>query len=421
MRSRTLHAAMSEFAEQAAWQLAADAAEGAELPFELAEHATQRGRTPLYCYRPLTDEFIRGREDALHRLPAYAAAARAVEELDGIDRYLRARGERRPSDDPRERAHLALRSFLDVVFAEATEFELTPERLARAYDELEAAVFAGKAQTTVLAPILGLELESEEVALGEGLALVAGDAFHEPPPEAVWTGAGERPNVLAVLSLESLPGARTPVSVARLRFRRLLTALRLYAGGGLALGPVGWERTEDAPWRMVALGPGGRARGANRVPLEQEDELRAFVNLVARRLPRGGELAWALARYEMGCERVAPFEALTDYLLALRALLEPEGPASGRLAGRLAAICALPGERAALAERVAHAISLERAVIAGLAPAEAGAAALVADLADHLRAMLRDVLLGHLDSDLRSVADELIEDAADHEVVTAHP
>ena len=47
----------------------------------------------------------------------------------------------------------------------------------------------------------------------------------------------------------------------------------------------------------------------------------------------------------MGCERLAPFEALTDYLLALRAVLEPEGPGSGMLARRLAAICALPEER----------------------------------------------------------------------------
>jgi hypothetical protein len=66
---------------------------------------------------------------------------------------------------------------------------------------------------------------------------------------------------------------------------------------------------------------------------------------VARRSPKGGELAWALSRFEMGCERLAPFEALTDYLLALRALLEPEGPETGRLGQRLAVICARDEER----------------------------------------------------------------------------
>jgi hypothetical protein len=114
----------------------------------------------------------------------------------------------------------------------------------------------------------------------------------------------------------------------------------------------------------------------------------------------------------MGCERLAPFEALTDHLLALRALLEPEGPSSGRLAQRLAVLCAEPADRAALAERTAHAISLERAVIAGLAPAEPGVDALVEQLSEHLRALLRDVLCGHLDADLRGVADGLLAQAA---------
>jgi hypothetical protein len=415
MRSATLHAALSEFAEQAAWQFAADTADGAELPFELTERGNHRGRTPLYCYRPLTSEFIRGREDSLNRLPGYAAALGALADHEGLDRYLRARGERRPPDNSRERSHLVLRSFLDALFEDATEFEFTPDRFDRAYHELEAALFAGRTETIVLAPVLGLELQSDAVPLGDGLTLHRGDAYFEPPAEAVWGTGGDHANVLAVLQVQSHPGARAPLSVARLRFRRLLTALRLYAGGGLALGPVAWERSDDGPWRMVALGPGGRARGRNLLPVDHEDEFRAFANLVARRLPRGGEVAWALARYEMGCERVAPFEALTDHLLALRALLEPEGPASGRLAGRLAAICAVPGERAALAERVAHAISLERAVVAGLAPAEAGAAALVSDLADHLRAVLRDVLFGHLDSDVRTVADTLIEETVGDE------
>jgi len=95
--------------------------------------------------------------------------------------------------------------------------------------------------------------------------------------------------------------------------------------------------------------------------------------------------------------------------LAARALLEPEGPQSGRLAGRLAAICAVPSERPALAERVAHAISLERAVIAGFDPAVPEPGALVDELAHHLRALLRDVVCGHLDDDLVAVADALLE------------
>jgi hypothetical protein len=161
----------------------------------------------------------------------------------------------------------------------------------------------------------------------------------------------------------------------------------------------------------VALGASGRPRLVTLIAGDHEDELRGFFDLVCKRAPSNGELAWALARFELGCERLAPFEALTDYLLALRALLEPEGPSSGRLAQRLAAICARPEERAALAERTAHAISLERAVICGLAPAESGADRLVAELAEHLRALLRDMVCGHLDADVRAVADELLSEA----------
>jgi hypothetical protein len=119
----------------------------------------------------------------------------------------------------------------------------------------------------------------------------------------------------------------------------------------------------------------------------------------------------------MGCERPDPLEALSDYLLALRALLEPEGPASGRLAQRLSVICATPVDRAGLAQRVARAVALERAVITGMAPDEplrpgVGPAALVDELAEHLRAILRDALCGHLDPDLAGVADELLAEAA---------
>jgi hypothetical protein len=139
-----------------------------------------------------------------------------------------------------------------------------------------------------------------------------------------------------------------------------------------------------------------------------EDELRAFVNLIPRRLPGRGTVAWALRRFELGCERRRRLEALSDYLLAARALLEPEGASSGRLAGRLAAICAMPDNRAGMAERVAHAISLERAVIAGLDPAVPEPGTLVEELAGHLRALLRDVLCGHLEEDLVGVAEGLL-------------
>jgi hypothetical protein len=232
------------------------------------------------------------------------------------------------------------------------------------------------------------------------------------------------PNVLAVLTLETGPGDPPPLAQARERFRRLLTALRLVDAAGFALGASAWARADAGAWQLVPLGIGGGCPHGQgyRIEPEEEDELRGFCNLVARRLPEPArapgaptgfraEVAWALERFEMACER-EPFAALTDHLLALRALLEPEGAHSGRLAQRLAAICAVPEEREALAERLAHAISLERGIVAGLAPAATDAEELVHDVAHHLRALLRDVLCGHLDADLVAVADALLAEEA---------
>jgi len=417
VRNPTLHQLLEAFSLDSSSQLTHDTASGAEVPFELVEKRDPPARAPLYCYRPLTGAFIRQRLGMLTALPTYAPAARALAAIDGVDQYLRARAEQRIPDEARERADAVLRHFLGAVFADRSEFGFDPVRFEGAYDELERVIYEGRRLTTVITPVLGIGLHSSitELALGDGFSLVPGEAFEDAPPDAVW-GEGEQPNVLAVVTVAQDHGVAAPVSSARSKFRRLLTALRLFERGGYSLGPVAWVRADAGSWRTVPLGGSGRPRFVTLISAAQEDELRAFCNLVARRAPTGGEPAWALARFEMGCERLAPFEALTDYLLALRALLEPEGPQSGRLAQRLAAICAAPGGRAALAERTAHAISLERAVIAGIAPGETDTGnpvnGLVDELAEHLRALLRDVLCGHLDSDLRTVADGLLAEAA---------
>jgi hypothetical protein len=414
VRNGTLHSVLETFTADAGSQLAAETARGAEVPFEVvATGGRSPARTPLYCYRSLTGEFIRERGGLLEALPTYASAAQALTALEGVAAYLRQRGEPRIPEDARDRAVAALRSFLSSVFAERNEFGFDSVRFEAAYAELEHALYEGRSVNTVIAPLLGIALDpnTSELPLGDGLALVRGETLSDAPAEAVW-GDAEEPNVLAVLTVTQERSARSPVSIARARFRRILTALRLFERGGYAVGPVAWCRTDTGPWRTVAIGSSGRPRFLTVVAAEQEDELRAFTNLVARRTPGGGEFAWALARFEMGCERLAPFEALSDYLLALRALLEPEGPNSGRLAQRLAVICARPEDRPALAERTAHAVSLERAVIAGVPPAQPGVDALVDELAEHLRALLRDALCGHLDQDLCRVADELLADAA---------
>jgi hypothetical protein len=427
VRNPALHRRLEAFAVEASGALSARLVAGEEMAFELVEEAGH-GSAQLYCYRPLTARFIRERRALLATLESHGPAAHLLSECETVDLYLAAHGEVRIPGDRLGRSMLALELFLCAMYAERSDFGFEPAHFEASYGELERTIYADRTAATVIAPIHGIALDhgTNELTLGGGVSLIRGESLGGAPPEAVWADGAEEPNVLAVLVVDG--GHRAgAVALARTRFRRLLSALRLFERGTYALGPLAWARTSGGRWRPVPTGASGRTAGLRLltiVPAAQEEELRAFWRLVGRRggAAGGGELAWALARFEMGCERAAPLEALTDHLLALRALLEPEGPQSGRLAQRLAVICAQPRDRAALARRVARAIDLEHAVIAGMAPSGPGAGgsdgrggepveALVEELSSHLRAMLRDALCGHLDADLRAVADELLQEA----------
>jgi hypothetical protein len=266
-------------------------------------------------------------------------------------------------------------------------------------------------------------MERDRVEIGDGLALVRGD-LSGAPPEAIWpAGAPEldrggrvRPRVVAVLEAELPADAQLPVPEARWRLRRLVTALRLWRAGSVALPATGWARADDGPWRQVALQPAPPARGgAWALGADEEEGFKQFANLVADWEPTG-PMAWALARFDMGCERGADAEALSDYLLALRGLLDAVDEAGQPTLGRrLAALCAEEVNRSLLMSRVDAALNLELALIAGV-PIDAwtppagvrSGRELIAEIEEHLRALLRDVVCGYLKPELASMADEIL-------------
>jgi hypothetical protein len=180
MRSHTLHAAVRAFAEEAAALLAGETAQGAEVPFELEETGPRGHRTPLYCYRPLVGEFVRQRAGALERLPSHSTAvATLADHADRLARYMSAIGER-PSGAPAA----ALQAFLGRVFGEATDFALEDARFDRAYAQLEEALFTGRTDATVVVGVVGLDIASPEVVLGEGLSLQRAEALAGAPADA---------------------------------------------------------------------------------------------------------------------------------------------------------------------------------------------------------------------------------------------
>jgi hypothetical protein len=424
MRSLTLESALTEFVEASAGRLAAELVAGAEVPFELDSRRTRRGTagTPLYCYRALTGAFIADRQTALKELPAHDEAAKLLAGFEGLERYLASTGSEPARPTPRACALQALIVLLQDVFEEQTDFELRPERLSAALERLEQSAFASAAEVTIAATLYGVTLASRELPLTRGLTIAHPEALAGLPVGALaGTDNGGEHLVVVLTAEDGQEGStvRDPVSHGREVLQDLLRALRLFGDGRVSLGALAWARIGVGPWTAFALGAGGRPHGMLLVTTEQEDELRAFCNLVSRRAPEGNELAWALRRFELGCERQSPYEALTDHLLALRALLEPEGAASGLLAGRLASLCATPEDRAGLTERIVQALAVERMAVVGDAVGHPGALTLANELADHLRALLRDVICGHLNPDLVALADELLLEEEDEDEESA--
>lgn len=429
MRSLQLEQVLTEFIEAAAGRLQAEVASGAEVPFEVGSQAGRgrRSDTPLYCYRALTGAFIAERESALESVPGHAEAARLLEGFDGLERYLTGMGAEPARGTERGRA--GLQALLEDVFEDQTDFELRPERLAAALERLEQAALVSGNEVLLVATLHGLTIASQELSLTKGLTIAQPDALRGVP-EGVIPSEGEDHLIIAFALQDEDPDAA--LQKGRDVLKDLLRALRLFGDGRVTLGALAWLRVSAGAWSPLALGAGGRPHGMLVVTAEQEDELRAFCNLVSRRAPHGNELAWALRRFELGCERESPYEALSDHLLALRVLLEPEGPSSGLLSGRLAALCATPGQRADLTERTVQAVALEHAAIAGSLPSArrsskriaAGAGAdlrLMEEVSHHLRALLRDVICGHLPPDLAGLSDELLAQEEGPEVGAGEP
>jgi hypothetical protein len=422
MRSRQLETALTEFIGEAADRLQAEVGDGAEVGFELAEKPARRGdgAARLYCYRALTGAFIERHATQLASLSAHAEATSLLVDFDGLDRYLAGSGGGAAPGQIKAyvRADAALRLLLQDVFEEQTDFDRRSdavqyrERVEAALARLEQSTQASTSELTLLATLHGLTIASEELALTKGLTIAQQGALRGVPDGAQADG-------LLVVFTADEGDIDDAIERGRGVLKDLLRALRLFGDGRVTLGALAWARVGTGSWTPVALGAGGRPHGMLVVSAEQEDELRAFCNLVSRRAPHGNELAWALRRFELGCERASSYEALSDHLMALRALLESEGQASGLLAGRIAALCATPEDRTKLTRRMIKAQTLERAIIAGTAEEHAAGLKLAGDIADHLRALLRDVICDHLDPNLALLADELltVEEQSGEEVL----
>jgi hypothetical protein len=401
MRNRALHDALRDFALEAAALLSDDLKAGAEVQFDVVDEGDRRGPV-LYRYQPRTGAFIGERWPRLRELRSCGPAC--MELGAGAASWLRVNGLRGEQAEP------ALQAMLERLYEDATSFGFPEERFERVYREVETTLYCGAVRDRVVAPLDGAWMDAERLDLGGGLSLVRGD-HADAPVEAVFPEGGDgAPALLCALDSDMAADERLGAVEADGRLRRLVTVLRLWSAGAVSLGTPGWRRTDNGRWSAIPLGATGAGRGEGwHLAAGDEGALREFFTAIDAARP-SGTVAWALARFEMACERRRDSEALSDLLLALRGLLDATSAAGeASLAPRVAALCAEEGRRRYVHRRVEAGVALERVLMGGggRVPADSPRE-LVGEIEGYVRALLRDVLCGFLDADLKDVADDIL-------------
>ena len=407
MRNRALYGALRDFALEAAALLTDDLRAGAEVEFDVIDQAGRRGPA-LYRYKPRTEAFLAERWPRLRELdtrgrlrPSSAAGAALWLRVNGAATAISG-----------EQAEPALRAMLERLYEDATSFGFPEERFERVYREVEATLYRDALAARVVAPLRGVAIEADRIELGDGLALVRGERA-DAPAEAVWPENGDgEPAVLCVLERDVTADDGISATEAEERFTGLVSALRLWAPGRIGLGAPGWRRTDEGPWQPLPFGGGAGGTGGRLVPAERRGGRPA-------RVLRGDRASRPAAARGLGVGALR--DGLRARLGRRRAVGLPARPAGAagrderRRRGQPGAARGGAVRRGGPAPAGAaprgggdRAGALRDGRRAALVAGRRLAGELVAEVEGHLRAMLRDVLCGYLDSDLKGVADDIL-------------
>jgi hypothetical protein len=419
VRDPVLNEALKRLSAEAATRLSTLVASGDQIPFDVAEQA---GPDSLFhSYRPMTAEYVRQREHEISSLASFEPARSAVLAADVAASYLDQKGEPVPAQ-PRERAARMLVSFLASLWDGSTEFSLNLERLDGALALLDAEVRDMNEADVLIAPLVGLQMRVPRLRLPHGVEIVRADAIEAPTDALRSEGTSRRawdPQFLAVAE----QGEDEESAEAALRqLHELISVMRLFKRGGVGLGPFAFAPMGEGRWRRLATGAPAVRPGGYTLGEEESDRLADLASALETRPDPVGALAWAVNRFELGCGRERALDALSDHLLALRAVLEGKGPVGASLPMRAAAL--IGGEesdRHPARERMEAALELERSLMRGGPPA--GTPELADWVEESMRGILRDAALGRLGTDLSTAADATLIanglEAGDVEVAVA--
>lgn len=382
-----LESALNDLAREASELFTELLASGAELPYEIEPAGD--GPLPMYQYKPLTGSFIAESLVELRRLDSFAE----VREIAGEE---------------------VATGFLVGLWGESTEFEIEPDRLRGAIDGvLSALPSASGAETAageVIVPLIGFHMPADEIVL-DGVRIVRADSLDDAPVDAIdatRSGRDSRPGFFAQVSCGLAVVA--PAAAVSDDLRRALRTMRLFKQGNVGLAARGWTRRAGG-WERFDTGASRPRSGGYRLTGAETAELETFAKTLVKRGDRVPALAWAASRFDLGAERPSLIEALSDYLLALRGLLEGGGPARASLAARVAALTCEPQDRESARICVARALTLERKLMSGgpvrpddgYSPLE-----VIGGVEELLRRTLKKLTAGELEGDLRAAADEML-------------
>jgi hypothetical protein len=405
VRDPLLNEALRRLAAESATHFSMRVASGDQIPFDVAESAGP-DEAFFHSYVPLTARYVREREAELRSLPAFEPAREAVS-LSGVAApYLEQRGESVPPE-PDARATHFLTVFIASLWDGCTEFSLDRERLESALVVLDAETGDVDEAEIVVVPLVGLQMSLARLQLPHGMQVVRADSFEAPIEAMRSEGMGRAAWEPQFLAIAEQGEGSDSAAEALSQLSDLISVMRLFKAGGVGLGPHAFAPTGEGRWRRLATGAPAPCEGGYRLNQAEADELAELAETLGARPDPTGPLAWAVRRFELGCERPAALEGLSDHLLALRAVLDGQGPVGASLPMRAAALIADGStDRLAAREQVEAAMELESAQMSG-APMP-GAAELANWVEDCVRRILREAALGELGADLNEAADETL-------------
>ncbi len=385
----------SERLEEALRRLAVEAADlfedllatGAEMPFEI--EPSDEGPLPMYSYTPLTGDFISRHRAELRRLEAYVEVC----ELAGEE---------------------AAVGFMTGLWHGKTDFEIAGDPLQGAVDAVLSTMAPSDAESTpageVIVPLVGFSMPADEIEI-DGVRIVRADSLTDAPVDALEAVRGPKGRTGFVAQVSTGVAAVAPAAAVADDLRRALRTMRLFRPGAVGLAAHGWAR-HPGGWERFDTGMTRPRHGGYRLTGNEAAELENFARALTERGARLPALDWAAARFDLGAERSSLIEALSDYLLALRGLLEGGGPANLGLSARVAALACEGAEEREVGRRsIERALRIERKLMSGarFRPSlDASPLATIAEVEELLRRLLNGLATGALSGDLRDKADEIL-------------